>query len=140
MRIVPARVHRAGRFGREIEPGVLEQGQRIHIAAQQHGAPVRGAAQDRDQSGRRRPLAKFERQPGERILDLCERLRILQPEFGFAVDRAAKIDEVAQKGFGLGGPASRDLVHFFPPNNCRPARSSMISSLPPPIALTRTSR
>jgi hypothetical protein len=28
----------------------------------------------------------------------------------------------------------------FPPNNCRPARSSMISSLPPPIALTRTSR
>jgi hypothetical protein len=27
-----------------------------------------------------------------------------------------------------------------PPKSCRPARSSMISSLPPPIALTRTSR
>src|SRR3546814_1275397 len=102
--------------------------------------PSHPPAQDRDQPGRRRPLAKFERQPSERVLDLGERLRVMKTELGLAMDRAAEADEVAQEGFGLGGPASRDLVHFFPPNSCRPARSSMISSLPPPIALTRTSR
>src|SRR3546814_2396055 len=78
--------------------------------------------------------------PGERVFDLRQRLRVLQAEFGFAVNCAAQSHEIVEQGFGLGGPASGHLVHLFPPNNCRPARSSMISSLPPPIALTRTSR
>ena len=65
MRVVPAGVHRAARLGGEVEPRVLDQGQCVHVAAQQHGAPVGGTAQNGDQSAGRRPLAKFERQPGE---------------------------------------------------------------------------
>lgn len=94
MRIVPARMHRAADLGREIEPGVLNQRQRIHVATQQHGAAVRGPAQDRDQAGGRGAFAKFERKSGERRLDLRERLRILQAQFGLAMNRAAEVDEV----------------------------------------------
>jgi hypothetical protein len=141
MRVMPARVHRAAGFGGKVEPRILEQGQRVHVAAQQHGAAIGGAAQDGDEAGGRRPLAKFERQPGERGLDLRQRLGVLQAQLGLAVNRAAKVDEVVEQGFGLGGPARHNFAHFFPPpNSCRPARSSMISSLPPPMALTRTSR
>src|SRR3546814_13793655 len=84
--------------------------------------PSHPPAQDRDQPGRRRPLAKFERQPSERVLDLGERLRVLKTELGLTMDRAAEADEVAQEDFGLGGPASRDLVHFFPPNRSEERR------------------
>src|SRR3546814_3543982 len=87
------------------------------------------------------PYTTLFRSAGERILDLRERLGVLQAQFGLAVNRAAEVDEIVEQRFGLGGPASGDLIHFrSPPNNCRPARSSMISSLPPPIASTRTSR
>src|SRR3546814_9537587 len=74
------------------------------------------------------------------LFDLRQRLRVLQAEFGFAVNCAAQSHEIVEQGFGLGGPASGHLVNLFPPNNCRPAKSSMIYSLPPQIALTQTSR
>src|SRR3546814_6413180 len=106
MRIVPARVHHAGRFGGEIEPGVLEQRQRIHIAAQQHGARVRPVpshppAQDRDQPGRRRPLAKFERQPSERVLDLGERLRVMKTELGRSEENTSELQSLMRNSYAV---------------------------------------
>ena len=140
MRIMAAGVHRPlGRRG-IVEPGILMQRQGIHIATQQHSAPVVRSAQDRDQACRRWPFAEFQGQARERRLDLGQRLGILQTQLGLDMNGAAQCHEIGKDRFGIRRPAAGHLVHPRPPNNCRPARSSMISSDPPPIALTRTSR
>src|SRR3546814_8398851 len=65
------------------------------------------------------PYTTLFRSAGERILDLRERLGVLQAQFGLAVNRAAEVDEIVEQRFGLGGPASGDLIHFRPPPNNR---------------------
>jgi hypothetical protein len=49
VRVVPAGVHRAVGRRREVEPGVLVERQRVHVAAQQHGrAGLTAGEQRRD--------------------------------------------------------------------------------------------
>jgi hypothetical protein len=104
MRIVPAGMHRACRFGSVIETGILVQRQRIHIAAEKHGAAVAGAFEGGDQAGGRGTLAELQRKPSERRLDLGERLRILQPKLRLAVDIAAQRNQVGEDFGGVIAP------------------------------------
>ncbi len=114
VRIMPARMHRAGVARREGQAGLLLHRQRVHVAAQQHGAAIvahlsASAAQDRDEARRRRPLANLQRQSRKRRLRLLRRTGTVEPDLGVGVDRAAQLDQVGQfvraRGGPVGGPA-----------------------------------
>jgi hypothetical protein len=111
MGIVAASVHRASCLRFIIEAGVFLQRQRIHVPAQQHGAAVRGAFQRGDETSSRRPLAKFERQSGQRGLYLRQRLGILKAKFGLAVNIAAQRNEVGEERVGAIAPAGVGQGH-----------------------------
>ena len=75
VQVVAAGVHRAG-YGRRVrQPGFLGDGQRVHVAAQQHHRSRLAAAQHRRHRADRLPRADLERQAGQRIEHLALRLR-----------------------------------------------------------------
>ena len=110
MRIMPARVHRAGDGRGEIESRFLLHWQRIHIAAQQYRPPVIPAlaTQDRDQPGRRWSFAIFERQSRQRRLDLRGGVRTVEPDFRLAMDRAPQCDRIVQPSLTRRAPVGRN--------------------------------
>ena len=110
MGIMPARMHRACNLAGKVQPGFLVHRQRIGIAAQQHGAAraVGGcsAGQPRGQPGGRGAVAPLQRQMRQRRAQLVARRRVVQPQFGFGMDRAAQADDLIGKaagGFEQGG-------------------------------------
>ena len=94
MGVMPAGVHRASSFRGKVEPGILVQRKRVHIAAQQHGATIGRTAQYGQQASRRRPFAKLERKPGKGELNLRQCFRVLQAKLRLAMDRAAEFNQI----------------------------------------------
>ena len=125
--------HRRRRFGREhrfeatdivahrkteeIGNGAERRHRRDRIMA-------RDMAKDRPRDEEARPDDRRERRDGRAPVARTQQRRRQHHRRGR--DRDDEQDEVGRT--------------HRPPKSCRPARSSMISSLPPPIALTRTSR
>ena len=114
MSIMAAGVHMPGGGRGESESGVFVDRQRIHVAAQQHGAAGRcarpGAVEASDEARAGLAVADGQRQAGERRLELVSRAVAFEAEFGIGVDRAAKHDRVGMLGLGSGGPVD---VHGY---------------------------
>ncbi len=124
VRVVAAGVHRVAGLRRELEPGVLVEGQAVHVAAQQDGGrgmgclgratvsalaprfvPSMTAVTDPTDVPRRR------RQPHPLELRHHERLGPgqLQPDLGASVERAASRDDFGEEGLS-GGEEGRETI------------------------------
>jgi len=104
-----AGVHRAGDGGGEVQPRFLVHRQRVHVAAQQHGAGIAAltgapAAQDRDEAGGRLAVVDLQRQADQRGLELLGRARAVVADLRLGMDRAAQRDDVRQFPGADGGP------------------------------------
>ncbi len=112
VRVMAASVHRARVAGGEGKPGLLLHRQRVHVAAEQHRPPiVAAAAEDCDEAAGRRPLAIFERQPGERRFDLGRGARAIEADLRVGMNRAAKLDDAVQQVLARFSPVRSDLLH-----------------------------
>ena len=129
MRVVTTSVHRAGVAAGKGEPCFLLHRQRIHVAAQQHGAAVRplpfrpAPAQDRDKAAGRRRVVDFERQPRQRRLRLFGRPDTVQADLGIGMDGAAQRDDVVEMVVADAGPVGRGVEiegHGATPASPRP--------------------
>ena len=106
MGVMPAGMHRAVGLRAVLKPRIFMQWQSIHIAAQQHRAAVGRAFKGRNQTRCRWPVPKLKRKAGKCSLNLCERLGVLQTQFGFCMNGPPQVDKVGKNVFGVITPVS----------------------------------
>ena len=95
MAVMAAGVHRALCAAGEVEPSRLADRQRIHVAAQQHGArriAVARPVEQGDEAAGRFAVADGERQASKRGLQFVASAGAIEPEFRIGVNIAAKRD------------------------------------------------
>ena len=88
VRVVTAGVHAAVALRREVEPGVLVERQRIHVAAQQHRRTGFAPGQQRSNARRRLVQGDVERQSVEGFEDEITGDREIIAQFGTLVERS----------------------------------------------------
>src|SRR5262249_41254966 len=114
LRLVPARVHRAGRRIRFRVPG---NGERVELPDQRERGAVTGTPAHVGTDARERePRPRLEIERAERLLDQSRRLHFLEAELGMAADLLADPDDLLgaavdrvpetllQRGSAHGGP------------------------------------
>jgi hypothetical protein len=114
VQVVAAGVHHARHRRRVRQPGLLGDGQRVHVAAQQHHRARPPAAQHRGHRTERAAGADLQRQPVQGAEHLGLRLRQVQADLVFPVDGVPQFRDPARQpgrlvthrhGFLLRSPA-----------------------------------
>ncbi len=104
VQVVPAGVHRAV-GGRELEPGLLGDGQRVHVGAQQHrlrvGLVAGPAAQHRGHRGGVGAGGDLQAEAVELLEHLLLRARQVEPDLRGAVQVLAQLGQVAGHAPGV---------------------------------------
>ena len=95
--VVPAGVHLVVVLRGEVEPGVLGERQRVHVAAQQHRRPRLAAGQQRRHAARGLVHGDVEGQRFDRRQHLLLGDRQVVADLGPAVQRAAQLDGAGQR-------------------------------------------
>jgi hypothetical protein len=96
VQVVAAGVHGAGDRRRVRQAGLLGDGKRVHVAAQQHDRAGPAAAQHRGHRADRLAGADLQRQPVQGSQHLALRLRQVQADLGLAVDRMPQLGDIAR--------------------------------------------
>jgi hypothetical protein len=96
VRVVPAGVHRTIDLGREVEPGVLAEGQGVHVGPEQGRRAGPGAVDRRGDRRRGTPEPRIQSENLQRLDHDRLRLWQLQPDLRTAMEAAPHLDHVRQ--------------------------------------------
>ena len=101
VQVVTARVHIPVLRG-EVEAGVLDDRQRVHVPAQQHRGPGFPALEDGHHRGERLPRGDLKSQPGELIEHRPLREGKVESQFGVRVQLPSQGNEIAEVALSFG--------------------------------------